>query len=64
MRQWCVYGHVIDEIERRFKTSAIPKVEFIKVHHMSMVISMQYSQPIAAWMPSDTADAVKAHGAG
>ncbi len=56
-------GHVIDEIERRFKTLAVP-VEFIKVHHEADGnFPHGIPNPLLPECRQDTADAVKAHGA-
>ena len=56
-------GHVIDEIERRFKALAIP-VEFIKVHHEADGnFPNGIPNPLLPECRQDTADAVKAHGA-
>ena len=56
-------GHVIDEIERRFKALAVP-VEFIKVHHdADGNFPNGIPNPLLPECRQDTADAVKAHGA-
>ena len=56
-------GHVIDEIERRFKALAIP-VEFIKVHHEADGnFPNGIPNPLLPECRQDTADAVKEHGA-
>ncbi len=56
-------GHVIDEIERRFKALAVP-VEFIKVHHEADGnFPNGIPNPLLPECRQDTADAVKAHGA-
>lgn len=56
-------GHVIDEIERRFKVLAVP-VEFIKVHHEADGnFPNGIPNPLLPECRQDTADAVKAHGA-
>ena len=56
-------GHVIDEIERRFKALAIP-VEFIKVHHEADGnFPNGIPNPLLPECRQDTADAVKVHGA-
>lgn len=56
-------GHVIDEIERRFKALALP-VEFIKVHHEpDGSFPHGIPNPLLPECRQDTADAVKAHGA-
>lgn len=56
-------GHVIDEIERRFKALAVP-VEFIKVHHQADGnFPHGIPNPLLPECRQDTADAVKAHGA-
>lgn len=56
-------GHVIDEIERRFKALAIP-VEFIKVHHMADGnFPNGIPNPLLPECRQDTANAVKAYGA-
>lgn len=56
-------GHVIDEIERRFKALAVP-VEFIKVHHEADGnFPHGIPNPLLPECRQDTADAVKAHGA-
>jgi Phosphomannomutase len=56
-------GHVIDEIEHRFKTLAVP-IEFIKVHHTADGnFPNGIPNPLLPECRQDTADAVKAHGA-
>ena len=56
-------GHVIDELERRFKALALP-VEFIKVHHEpDGSFPHGIPNPLLPECRQDTADAVKAHGA-
>ena len=56
-------GHVIDEIERRFKALAVP-VEFIKVHHEADGnFPNGIPNPLLPECRQDTADAVRAHGA-
>ena len=56
-------GHVIDEIERRFRSLAVP-VEFIKVHHKADGnFPNGIPNPLLPECRQDTADAVKAHGA-
>ncbi len=56
-------GHVIDEIERRFKALDIP-VEFIKVHHEADGnFPNGIPNPLLPECRQDTADAVKAHRA-
>ena len=56
-------GHVIDEIEHRFKALAVP-VEFIKVHHdADGNFPNGIPNPLLPECRQDTADAVKAHGA-
>ncbi len=56
-------GHVIDEIECRFKALAVP-VEFIKVHHEADGnFPNGIPNPLLPECRQDTADAVKAHGA-
>lgn len=55
-------GHVIDEIERRFKALSVP-VEFIKVHHMADGnFPNGIPNPLLPECRQDTADAVKAYG--
>ncbi|WP_320150908.1 phosphomannomutase CpsG [uncultured Tolumonas sp.] len=56
-------GHVIDEIERRFKVLDVP-MEFIKVHHEADGnFPNGIPNPLLPECRQDTADAVKAHGA-
>jgi Phosphomannomutase len=56
-------GHVIDEIERRFKALAMP-VEFIKVHHEADGnFPNGIPNPLLPECRQDTADAVKAYNA-
>ena len=56
-------GHVIDEIERRFKALAVP-VEFIKVHHEADGnFPHGIPNPLLPECRQDTTDAIQAHGA-
>ncbi|WP_345828199.1 phosphomannomutase CpsG [Erwinia sp. HDF1-3R] len=56
-------GHVIDEIEKRFKQASVP-VEFIKVHHQpDGNFPNGIPNPLLPECRKDTADAVKAHSA-
>ncbi len=56
-------GHIIDEIERRFKALAVP-VEFIKVHHEADGnFPHGIPNPLLPECRQDTADAVRAYGA-
>lgn len=56
-------GHVIDEIERRFKALAVP-VEFIKVHHEADGnFPHGIPNPLLPECRQDTTDAIRAHGA-
>lgn len=56
-------GHVIDEIEKRFRSAGAP-VEFIKVHHQpDGNFPNGIPNPLLPECRKDTADAVKAHSA-
>ena len=56
-------GHVIDEIEKRFKANNIP-VSFIKVHHEADGnFPNGIPNPLLPECRADTANAVKKHGA-
>ncbi len=56
-------GHVIDELEKRFKQAAVP-IEFIKVHHEADgTFPNGIPNPLLIENRPATAEAVKAHGA-
>ncbi|MBV1952267.1 MAG: phosphomannomutase CpsG [Cycloclasticus sp.] len=56
-------GHVIDELEKRFKQASVP-IEFIKVHHEADgTFPNGIPNPLLIENRPATAEAVKAHGA-
>lgn len=56
-------GHVIDELEKRFKQTSVP-IEFIKVHHEADgTFPNGIPNPLLIENRPATAEAVKAHGA-